>query len=232
MTLLVVAPGERLVVPSTVEQHRYPTFSVILVAVFFAAVDSYRPERLARFGHEHLDRGLDDVREHQYLGFSAPRVRSAHAHAVRVKVSLDEPLHLRASSLELVHSRVPQRVRPRRLGADIVSPAAPPKRHPDRDGAEKAPAVARDGVYLVHVPLIRRGASDRARRRRRAPPRERPGVEPQAARARRWRGRRAMTREGAGLVDRLRGGDPRRGGGRDVHARHVTENPHAPSGRH
>ena len=41
-----------------------------------------------------------------------------------------------------------------------------------------------------------------------------------------------MTREGAGALDRLRGDDPRRGGGCDAHARHVTENPQAPGGRH
>ena len=40
-----------------------------------------------------------------------------------------------------------------------------------------------------------------------------------------------MTREGAGALDRLRGDDPRRGGGCDAHARHVTENPQAPGGR-
>jgi len=39
-----------------------------------------------------------------------------------------------------------------------------------------------------------------------------------------------MTREGAGALDRLRGDDPRRGGGCDAHARHVTENPQAPGG--
>jgi hypothetical protein len=41
-----------------------------------------------------------------------------------------------------------------------------------------------------------------------------------------------LTREGAGALDRLRGDDPRRGGGCDAHARHVTENPQAPGGRH
>ena len=162
--------------PRAVEQHRYPPVVISVAAVLVPAVGTDRPEPVVWLGHEHLNRRLHHVGQHQDLGLPAPRVRSAHVRAVRVEFSLDEPLHLRASSRELVHGRVPQRVRPRRLRAEIIVPAVAPvvlaKRDPDGDGAKEASPVARHRVHLIPVTL--RGASHRARRRR-APPRERPG---------------------------------------------------------